>query len=64
MVEKIEANIAKDSNNEFEIVDDGEGHSADGGVSELDAVDEDDTMLEMNIYDDYDVEYFYEDKKT
>ena len=63
MVNKIEHKIAKDGNIEFEIVDDGEENSGDGGVTELDAVDEEETMPEMNIYDDYDVEYFYEDRK-
>ena len=60
MVNKIEHNIAKDGNIEFEIGDDDAENSGDGGVTELDAVDEEETMPEMNIYDDYDVEYFYE----
>ena len=62
MVDKIEHNIAKDGNIEFEIVDDGEENSGDGGVTELDAVDEEETMPEMNIHDGYNVEYFYEDR--
>ena len=42
---------------------DGEENSGDGGITELDAVDAEETMPGMNIYDDYDVEYFYEDRK-
>ena len=38
-------------------------NSGDGGVTELDAVDEEETIPEMNIHDDYNVEYFYEDRK-
>ena len=63
MVNKIEDKIAKDGHIEFEIVDDGEENSGDGGVTELDAVDEEETMPEMNIHDDYNVEYFYETGK-
>ena len=52
MVDKIEHKIAKNGNIEFQMVDGGEEHSADGGVTELDAVHEEETMTEMNIYDD------------
>ena len=61
MAEKIEHKTAKDSDTEFELVDDDETLSVDGGVTELDAVDEEETSFGLNLYDDYGVKYFYED---